>query len=225
MRYLLVILTILLVGWVDKGGSGKVPGSGGVDKTANEIYNQLMEPILRNKIGFAGSSSNNRKGQVNPYRQGLDKSHKALSACLVWNAATAKVSYKGWYANGSSDWGYAEVFALDSCEKKKLQNSFACKCQTLDHDDVNVLSIPADFRRAYEARAAQTAPKNNIATQKTAPQSVQNSVEQRFFLDVAWEKLLEGRKVYSVMMKQEGRVGYVKSASLIGRKSCDAIFR
>src|SRR5690606_37090720 len=52
-----------------------------------------------------------------------------------------------------------------------------------------------------------------------------NLSEKQFYLDLAWEKLLVGREVFPVMVRQTGRVGYVKSASLIGGKQCDAVFR
>jgi|TARA_R110002072_G_scaffold80462_6_gene184951 hypothetical protein len=52
-----------------------------------------------------------------------------------------------------------------------------------------------------------------------------NLSEKQFYLDLAWEKLLVGREVFPVMVRQTGRVGYVKSASLIGGKKCDAVFR
>lgn len=49
--------------------------------------------------------------------------------------------------------------------------------------------------------------------------------ELQYYLDLAWEGLLPTRKVFPVKVKEVGRTGHAKSASLIGGKKCDAIFR
>lgn len=65
-----------------------------------------------------------------------------------------------------------------------------------------------------------------LAKQELKPSSAStNKNEKKFYLDVAWEHLLDEREIFAVMVKQVGRVGHVKSAKLIGGKKCDAIFR
>lgn len=66
---------------------------------------------------------------------------------------------------------------------------------------------------------------NEVHFPRLVSEQTVNSSEQQFYLDLAWEKLLVGREVFPVMVRQTGRVGYVKSASLIGGKKCDAVFR
>jgi len=214
---MLILVVAALAGCVDKGtqSNGNV-GSTRIDPVADEIYNELMGKILGQKLTSAGNGSNFRPGMKYPYREGLSAAHKAVASCLVWDVENSIVKRKYTQFFSSADWGYAEVGAINGCEGKKNQKSLNCKCQTIDHDDVNVLKIPADYRSSYQKTSAATKPKKNIVALK--------SDEKRYYLDLAWEKLLDQRKVYSVMVKQVKRAGYVTSASLIGGKTCDAVF-
>ncbi|OUR76584.1 hypothetical protein A9Q83_13500 [Alphaproteobacteria bacterium 46_93_T64] len=212
-----ILVVAVLAGCVDKGtqSNGNV-GNTRVDPVADEIYNELMGKILGQKLTTASNGTNAKVGLKVPYRDGLTMRYKAIAACLSWDA-NSKIVKRGYTQFFSSDdWGYAEVGAINGCEGKKNQKSLNCKCQTIDHNDVNVLKIPADYRRAYKKTSAATMSKKNVAALK--------SNEKRYYLDLAWEKLLDQRKVYSVMVKQVKRAGYVTSASLIGGKTCDAVF-
>ncbi|MCC3303494.1 hypothetical protein [Sneathiella sp. HT1-7] len=152
MRYLIILVGFLvLVSCADKGnetGEPSIKMTG--DPTTDAIYNELMARILGSKISSVNNNSNNRPGQINSYRNGIARTHKALAACLLWDEKNLQVPYKFWNSSGSSDWSYSSFQALDNCDKHKLQKIYDCKCQLIDHDDVNVLEVPEDYRAAYD---------------------------------------------------------------------------
>jgi len=153
MKYFLILLGFLaLVSCADKSnGSGEVAVKSSGDATTDAIYNELMARILDSSLGYADTGSTSRAGEKNPYRQGSPGyQHKALSACLLWDVEKLTVRYQGWHSNGHRDWNYASYFAVDRCEKNKLQKNYDCKCQLIDHDDVIVLEVPNDYRAAYD---------------------------------------------------------------------------
>ena len=219
MRYIAILLILITTGCVsDQRETGSHSGKGKSDVIAQGVYDQIMGKILSHKIGFAGNGSNFRKGDKVPYRNQLPAPHKAMAACMVWNTAFGKASYKAANFSYSRDWGYAEVSALDFCESTKRQKSLNCKCQTIDHDDVNVLDVPDDFRQAYKRGAqAVTSQPQKIATNKNN--------EQQYKLFLQWENLIPKKERYQVLVTQVGKVGTAKSISLIAGKKCDATFR
>ncbi|WP_282608970.1 hypothetical protein [Pelagibius sp. Alg239-R121] len=117
------------------------------------IYEELMSRILKAQVGRAGSGSSYRKGERNPYQEGLRGSpHKALSACLIWDYTDLRVEYHSWHARGHPDWSIAAFNAVKHCNDNKRQRQFSCTCQVIDHDDENVLKVPADFLTKYEKK-------------------------------------------------------------------------
>ncbi len=117
------------------------------------LYEELMAKILNDEIGDARSGSNHKKGDLNPYREGIrGYAHKALTACLVWDYVKPEVTYRTWRISGHRDWSAAEYWALKGCTEKKKQRQLNCTCQTIDHDDENVLEVPPAFLAEYEKR-------------------------------------------------------------------------
>ncbi|MEH6497500.1 MAG: hypothetical protein V7740_17275 [Pseudomonas marincola] len=152
MKYFLVLVVLLISSCVERGGNDNSARGTKIDPLADEIYNGLMDAILGQKLSDTANGSHFRPGMKHPYRENLGTAHKALSACLAWDLGTKQVSHMYSYTQPSPDWGYAEFGALKGCESKKLQNSLNCNCQVIDHDDVNVLRVPDDFRRVYKTR-------------------------------------------------------------------------
>lgn len=127
------------------------------DKTATELlYEELMGKILQDDVDNIPTSMSERQdGRRNTYREGLrGYAHKAFASCLVWDHETLTVSDINWDAYGSSDWSYAEFGAMSACLKKKRRYNIDCTCHLLDHDDENVLKVPADFLELYEKKLA-----------------------------------------------------------------------
>ncbi len=127
------------------------------DKTATELlYDDLMGRMLQDKVERIQSDMSERQGdRRNSYREGLRGfAHKAFSSCLVWDKETLSVSYQSWDAYGSPDWSYAEFGALRACLRKKRRYNKNCTCQMIDHDDENVLKVPANFLKLYEKKLA-----------------------------------------------------------------------
>ena len=153
-KYLFVLALISLTACQDNSGtSTQQKNAANPDTTSYKIYSELMDQILGQKLGKVSNGTAYRTGSLNPYRKGFPGfSHKALAACMIWDVENARVSYKNWFSSGNTDWNYAAVGALNNCEHYKRQKSLSCKCQVVDHDDINVLEIPYDFRRAYESR-------------------------------------------------------------------------
>ncbi|WP_282608420.1 hypothetical protein [Pelagibius sp. Alg239-R121] len=117
------------------------------------LHEELMVKILKQKIISVGIGSNHKKGDPNPYREGMRGSaHKALSACLVWDLENVSVTYKRAHMGGGSDQSNAEFVALRNCRNKKRQFQYDCTCQLIDSDDENVLKVPADFLAKYEKK-------------------------------------------------------------------------
>ncbi|MFC4270588.1 hypothetical protein GQF03_02560 [Sneathiella chungangensis] len=151
-KCLFVLALILLTACQDNSGiSTQDKNAGSPDKTSYKIYSELMGRILGQ--GVANNVDMGlRKGTINPYRKGFPGyQHKALAACLVWDTDAVLASSKYWHSSGSSDWSYAAFNALDKCSKTAQARDLDCKCQLVDHDDVNVLEVPYDFRKAYES--------------------------------------------------------------------------
>lgn len=176
-KCLFVLVLILLTACQDNSGiSTQEKNAVAPDKTSYKIYSELMDQILGQKLGSVSNGTAYRPGTVNPYRSGFPGlSHKALAACMIWDVENAKASYKNWFSSGNSDWNYAAVGAVNSCEQYKRQKSLSCKCQVLDHDDINVLEIPYDFRRAYEGR-----PENQSGFAANGGTGAKNSNEIRY---------------------------------------------
>lgn len=126
------------------------------EKPAKEYYYELlMGKALQDKIGYVPSGMSEKVGDKNSYREGIrGYRHKAFSSCLTWDKETLTVSYSSWDAFGSGDWSYAEFGALRACLRKKKQYNKTCTCQTIDHDDENVLKVPEDFLKLYQERQA-----------------------------------------------------------------------
>ncbi len=219
MRYIAILLILIITGCVsDQRETGSQSGKGQSDVIAQEVYDQIMGIILNHKMGFVGNGSSFRTGDKVPYRNSLPAPHKAMAACMVWDTASGKASYRAANFSYSRDWGYAEISALDFCESTKRQKSLNCKCQTIDHDDVNVLDVPDDFRQAYK-RGAQT------ATSHSPKVATNENNKQKYTLFLQWENLIPIKEQFPVLVTQIGKVGTAQSISLIAGKKCDAIFR
>ncbi len=214
LRILLLMSSLFLITACKDDGSSADRSSGTtrLDQTADKIYDDLMTRILSGKLTKVSNGSSARAGDFNPYRKhSFGYQHKALAVCVNWDVDKLKVNYLSSNSTRTNDWDWARVAARQNCNQNKTQKDLNCRCQIIDHDDENVLWIPTDFRTAYEN-------KNSSA------KSSQQNNERRYFLDVSWENILQYKQLYSVMVKQIGRSGYVKSASLIGGRTCDAVF-
>ena len=211
MIRLLLIALVLLAGCQDRTG-GTAQNNRTLDKTKQSVYTDLMSEILGTKIGNTGNSSSYRPGEDNPYRKGIPGySHKALAACLIWVPENLDVDFQYWQVQPNNDWNYAAFYALDKCEKYKRQKSLTCKCQLVDHDDVNVLEVPDDFRTAYESSA-------KVVKANTAPAVEKNG--QRYILDMEWENVLAQRSVFPVSVFKNGGSGTLKSLAPINGANC-----
>lgn len=214
LRILLLLSSLFLITACKDDGSSadRSSGSTRLDQTADKIYDNLITRIVSGKVATIENGASARPGDFNPYRKrSFGRPHKALSACLSWDIEALKVNYLSANAIESSSWDLARTAAGQRCNDNKTQKNLNCRCQVVDHDDKNVLAIPSDFRTAYENKNSTT-------------NSSQQNNERRYFLDVSWENILQYTQLYSVMVKQIGRSGYVKSASLIGGRTCDAVF-
>lgn len=218
MKLYILAVFLFLVSCQDNSGiSAQQKNAAASDQVTYQIYTQLIESILGAKVTNAGNSTGLRQGDANPYGKGLPgSSHKALAACLVWDAETLVVRRRSSQAMYSDSWDHAAIRALTLCENKARQKSLSCNCQLVDHDDVNVLKVPEDYWVAYERKYGSV---NKI------PPRMAKAGERQFYLEMTWENLLDNTEVYPVMVKEVDHAGYVKSASLIGGKKCDAIFR
>lgn len=138
--------------------SAQVSAKPSSNKAGTErLYEELMDRILEKKITAVPSRMNHKKGDKNPYREGIrGHSHKALAACLIWNTDALTVDFDGWYAFGSRDWSFAELGATKDCRERKKRLKLNCTCQVIDHDDENVLKVPADFLAKYEKKFSAT---------------------------------------------------------------------
>ena len=217
MRFFVLVVLVILAACQDNSGiSAQQRNAAAADKITFQIYTQIMNSVLGKKLTSVSNNSNLRLGDSNPYRKGYPGySHKAVAACLAWKSDTVVVSRKYSQSFASDTWDYAAVGALIRCEDKKRQKSLSCNCQLVDHDDVNVLKVPDDYWAAYERKYGSG---NNIA-----PRTV-IAGERQFYLEMTWENLLDSTETFPVMVREIDRAGYVKSASLIGGKKCDAVF-
>ncbi|WP_025898418.1 hypothetical protein [Sneathiella glossodoripedis] len=223
MRLLATTLVLVLTSCVtQQQESGRQAGNT-QDIVSQIFYDQLMNRFLSSQVTHTHAGSQFRKGQTIPYRDGMHKAHKAISACLIWDTDAVTVRHK-WASFGSHrDWNYAELSATNGCENAKRQKSLNCTCQTVDHDDVNVLKVPADFRLAY---AQLKNGQNTKQKPKATVSKSQNSANtQPYDLFLEWEKTLSSLEEFSISVTQVGSVGTAKSISLIAGKTCDASFK
>ncbi len=127
------------------------------EETATQLlYDDLMGRMLADEVDNIPTwMSERQEDRTNTYREGLRGfAHKAFTSCLVWDKETLNVSYQSWDAYGSRDWSYAEFGALRACLRKKRLYNKNCSCQMIDHDDENVLKVPADFLELYVKKMA-----------------------------------------------------------------------
>lgn len=219
MRIITVLIVLALTGCIsDQNTTGGHSGKGKADVVAQEVYNQIIDQLLSRKLTYTGNGSNFRPGMTIPYRNGMTGSHKAAAVCMVWNTDTGKASYKWASFSSGSSYSYSEINAINNCEKNKRQKSLNCRCQTIDHDDMNVLDVPDDFRRAYKQNTSAVSPQiQKVATNAAG--------EQKYNIFLQWEDLITQKQQFPILVKQVGKTGYAKFISLIANKKCDAIFR
>lgn len=218
MKFIILTAFLFLAACQDNSGlSAQQKNAAATDQVTYKIYSQIMDNALGAKLTEVGNNTGLRKGGKDPYRKGYPGfAHKALAACLAWNADTVVVRRKLSQTFASDDWGYAAVQALGRCDNAMRQKSLSCDCQLVDQNDVNVLQVPEDYWAAYEQKYG---PGGKI------PPHTATAGERLFYLEMTWESLLTKPEVYPVLIKEEDRTGYVKSASLIGGKKCDAVFK
>jgi hypothetical protein len=222
MRFFAFLLILGLTACVsDQHEAGTQKGEK-QDVISQIFYDKLMNQILSQKITKGATGSHFRKGQTIPYRHGMQQAHKAISACLVWDTDAVQVRYR-WASFGEHrDWNYAELSATGGCENAKRQKSLNCKCQTLDHDDVNVLQVPTEFRQAYASLEGGKPPATKTKKKTASVKSDKNTRPYDMFLE--WEKTLSSLEKFQISVSQIGKKGSAKSISLIAGKTCDASF-
>ncbi len=222
MRFFALLLILAFTGCVANQHEPGTQSGGKEDVVSQIFYDRLMNQILTRQITTAPTGSHYRKGQTIPYRQGMQQAHKAISACLVWNTDTAQVNYK-WASFGSSwDWNYAALSATNGCENAKRQKSLNCNCQMLDHDDVNVLKVPTDFRHAFASLDKNGTSQKQVTAKSPPKQSNPNTRPYDLFLK--WDNTIASLEKFQISVTQIGRVGTAKSISSIAGKTCDASF-
>lgn len=137
----------------ENGGAGRTSGTAQLDPVSDRIYNDLMTKAESGVIADSSYNSVVKVGDTNPYRSGNNPyQFKAMAMCLDWNIEKAEVKRKWFQVSTGDDWGYVAFRADKACEEQQRQRNLECNCQLVDHDDKNVLEVPAEFRQAYEQK-------------------------------------------------------------------------
>ncbi|USG61468.1 hypothetical protein NBZ79_00570 [Sneathiella marina] len=135
----------------------------------------------------------------------------------------------GWHITNSELCGY---FLGDSASVQKISavkdlyagNSRFKNGYDLNHNLINAGGI-TNLGGCDRSRAVVEAVYSERYPAMTSAASVQIKYgNTRYYLDVSWKNVIRFRDVYPVMVKQEGRVSSVKSFTIAGGKTCDAIF-
>ncbi|WP_085126062.1 hypothetical protein [Tistlia consotensis] len=120
------------------------------------LYHMLMAEILKTGVETATDNARWSIGKVNPY-PGL-KGDKVIAACVNWDKTS--LDQIDWYGYAyyydraeprrSGDEKHMKLLedtAKDDCRRYEATNP--CRCQVVDRNDTDALSLPEWFVRAH----------------------------------------------------------------------------
>ncbi|SMF77792.1 hypothetical protein SAMN06265365_13818 [Tistlia consotensis] len=148
-----LVLTVLLAPAAARAAE---PVADPAQQVRAALYHMLMAEILKTGVETATDNARWSIGKVNPY-PGL-KGDKVIAACVNWDKTS--LDQIDWYGYAyyydraeprrSGDEKHMKLLedtAKDDCRRYEATNP--CRCQVVDRNDTDALSLPEWFVRAH----------------------------------------------------------------------------